>query len=158
VSLIPDIERAAGGGALTLVAAPVSWRRARSSWKVWLFLIGVVVLVIGGAFVYLAWRQNVPGVQAEIRPRRAPSAPTPLTLALRAAGRIVWTEIRLVQGQGRAVLANHAFPDRAGERRLDLVVDGKNSASRGRGHARGPAGDGFWRPCGRTIARCCRRR
>lgn len=121
----------------------------RSSWKVWLFLIGVVVLVIGGAFVYLAWRQNVPGVQAEITPSpRAIGLRTPLTLALRAArGGIVWTEIRLVQGQGRAVLANHAFPDRAGERRLDLVVDGKNLGLReGAATLEVRAGDGFWRP------------
>jgi murein DD-endopeptidase MepM/ murein hydrolase activator NlpD len=121
----------------------------RSSWKVWVFLVGSVVLVIGGAFAYLAWRQNVPGVRAELTPSpRAIGLRTPLTLTLRAArGGLVWTEIRLVQGQGHAVLANHAFPDAASERRLDLVVEGKGLGLReGTATLEVRARDGFWRP------------
>jgi hypothetical protein len=143
-----------------LAAAPYHGAVPRSSWKVWLFLIGVVVLVIGGAFVYLAWRQNVPegagGDNALAARHRAEDVAHPRSA--RGPGRDRVDRDPSRPGAGRAVLANHAFPDQADERRLDLVVDGKSLGLREGAATQVRAGDGFWRPCARTIARCCRRR
>lgn len=107
------------------------------------------VLVVGGVS-YLAWRQSVPAVRAELRP--APKhigVKTPLTLDLRAArGGVQSVEIRLVQGAGRAVVAQQTFSGAPrDEQQVQLSVAGATLGLReGAATLQVRAGDGFWRP------------
>ena len=97
----------------------------------------------------LAWRQTVPAVRAEIVPTpRFLGVKTPLTVQLRAErGAVVSAELRLVQGQGRVVLANQAFSGGGREQKMDLTVDGRSTGLReGQATLEVRARDDFWRP------------
>lgn len=122
---------------------------ARSSWKLWLALIVVPALLVVAAVSYLAWRQSVPGVRAELAPPpRFVGLKTPLSLALSAArGGVQSAEIRITQGQGRAVVASQVFSGGANLQRLELTVEGKSLGLReGAATLEVSARDGFWRP------------
>ena len=122
---------------------------ARSPWKLWLVLLGLPAVLIVGAVGYLAWRQSVPGVRAEIAPPpRFIGLKTPLSVQLAAArGGVRAVEVRVVQGQGRTTVASQTFAGDAREQRLDLTVDGKSLGLReGAATLEVVARDGFWRP------------
>ena len=121
---------------------------ARIGAKFWLFLVLVPALAIVGGVSVLAWRQTVPAAKAEFVPTpRFIGVKTPLTVVLRAAkGGLVSTELRLVQGQGRVVLANLAFTGAPAEQRLDLTVDGRATGLReGQAVLEVRARDTYWR-------------
>jgi len=121
---------------------------ARPGAKFWLFLVLIPALAIVGGVSVLAWRQTVPSVQAELVPTpRFLGVKTPLTLVLRAArGGLVSAELRLVQGQGRAILASPTFTGAPAEQRLDLTVEGRATGLReGQATLEVRARDNFWR-------------
>ena len=122
---------------------------ARSRLKIWLVLLGVPVVLILAGLSFLAWRQSVPGVHAELTPTpRFLGVKTPLNLVLRAArGGVRNAELRLVQGQGRVSLGRHSFTDGGNEQRLALSVEsGKLGLREGGATLEVYARDGFWRP------------
>ena len=122
---------------------------ARSAWKLWLAHVVVPALLIVGGVSYLAWRQGVPGVRAGLAPvPRYIGLKTPLTVVLTAAaGGVRSAELRLVQGQGRVVLASQGFTGGANEQRLQLTVEGKSLGLReGAATLEVFARDGYWRP------------
>ena len=121
---------------------------ARPSAKFWLFLVLIPALAIVGGVSVLAWRQTVPGVKAELVPiPRFLGVKTPLTVVLRAAkGGLVSAELRLVQGQGRVVLASPTFTGGPAEQRLDLTVEGRSTGLReGQATLEVRARDNYWR-------------
>jgi murein DD-endopeptidase MepM/ murein hydrolase activator NlpD len=122
---------------------------ARVGAKFWFYLILLpAVLIVAGVSV-LAWRQTVPGVRADIVPApRFLGVKTPLTVQLRAErGTVVSAELRLVQGQGRVVLANQSFSGGGREQKIDLTVDGRSTGLReGQATLEVRARDDFWRP------------
>jgi murein DD-endopeptidase MepM/ murein hydrolase activator NlpD len=114
----------------------------------WLFLVLVPALAIVGGVSVLAWRQTVPAVKAELVPTpRFLGVKTPLTVVLRAAkGGVVSAELRLVQGQGRAVIASPVFTGAPAEQRLDLAVEGRGTGLReGQAVLEIRARDNYWR-------------
>ena len=121
---------------------------ARPSAKFWLFLVLIPALAIVGGVSVLAWRQTVPGVKAELVPiPRFLGVKTPLTVVLRSAkGGLVSAELRLVQGQGRVVLASPTFTGGPAEQRLDLTVEGRSTGLReGQATLEVRARDNYWR-------------
>jgi murein DD-endopeptidase MepM/ murein hydrolase activator NlpD len=121
---------------------------ARPDAKLWLFLVLVPALMIVGGVSVVAWRQTVPAVKAELVPTpRFLGVKTPLTVVLRAAkGGLVSAELRLVQGQGRAILASPAFTGAPAEQRLDLTVEGRATGLReGQAVLEVRARDNYWR-------------
>ncbi len=109
----------------------------------------VLLVLAGGGFAFLAWRQTVPGVRAELKP--APKfigVRTPLTLELRAArGGVAAVEVRLVQGQSRVTAFQQTFPAPSGVQRVDVVVAGRDLGLReGAATLEVRARDDFWRP------------
>jgi murein DD-endopeptidase MepM/ murein hydrolase activator NlpD len=122
---------------------------ARRGAKVWFYLILLPALVIVAGVSVLAWRQSIPGVRAELVPTpRYLGVKTPLTVRLRAnRGAVVSTELRLVQGQGRVVLANQTFSGGGQEQKVDLTVEGRGTGLReGQAVLEVRARDDFWRP------------
>lgn len=122
---------------------------ARSPLRLWLVLLGVPVLLIVAGLSFLAWRQSVPGVHAELTPTpRFLGVKTPLTVVLRAErGGVQSAELRLVQGQGRVSLGRQHFGDGLNERRISLTVEsGKLGLREGGATLEVHARDGFWRP------------
>src|SRR5439155_23926062 len=91
-------------------------------------LVLVPAHLLVGALSYLAWRQSVPGVRAELSP--APKfigIRTPLTLQLRAArGDVRSVEVRHVQDSARVTVAQQAFTGARAEERVELVLAGKD--------------------------------
>jgi murein DD-endopeptidase MepM/ murein hydrolase activator NlpD len=123
--------------------------RSRSRVALWLWLFGLPAVLVVAALGVLAWRQSVPGVQAEITPApRFLGIKTPLTVKLRATrGGVDRVELRLVQGQGRVVLAQQRFPDRPAEPQLPITVEaGRLGLREGAATLEVFARDGFWRP------------
>jgi murein DD-endopeptidase MepM/ murein hydrolase activator NlpD len=121
---------------------------ARSRFRFWLLLIGLPVLLVGGAALLLAWRQGVPAVGAELTPAlRFIGVRTPLALVLRAhGGQVASAEVRLVQGQARVVLARQDFGGTV-EQRLALTVEGgKLGLREGAATLEVFARDTYWRP------------
>ncbi|OGK87968.1 MAG: hypothetical protein A2X52_13610 [Candidatus Rokubacteria bacterium GWC2_70_16] len=121
----------------------------RFSVRFWLVFVIVPALVIVGGISFLAWRQGVPGVRAELAPPlRYIGLKTPLGLTLTAArGGVESAELRLVQGQGRAVLARQSFSGGALQQRIQLTVEGAGLGLReGAATLEVFARDGFWRP------------
>jgi hypothetical protein len=107
------------------------------------------VLVVA-AVGYVAWRQSVPPVRAQFAstPTHLGVA-TPLTLTLTAArGGVAAVELRVIQGQGHAVITRQEFSGvPVNEQRLQLTVDGPSLGLRdGRATLEIRARDGFWRP------------
>ena len=122
---------------------------ARSGSRQWLVLIAVPALLIAAGIAFLAWRQSVPRVRAEVAPvPRFIGIKTPLSIHLAAArGGVQSAEIRLVQGQGHVVVASPSFPGGGSEQRVELSVDGKSLGLReGTATLEVWARDGFWRP------------
>jgi murein DD-endopeptidase MepM/ murein hydrolase activator NlpD len=122
---------------------------ARGGAKVWFYLILLPALLIVAGVSILAWRQSVPGVRAELVPTpRYLGVKTPLTVHLRAnRGAVVSAELRLVQGQGRVVLANQIFSGNGQEQKIDLTVEGRGTGLReGQAVLEVRARDNFWRP------------
>jgi len=123
---------------------------ARPSVKLWLTLLAIPALLVLGAVSYLAWRQSVSGVRAELSP--APKfigLKTPFTLILRATrGGIRDFELRLAQDSARVVVAQQTFSEPvAAEQRVSLTVAGKELGLReGAATLEVRARDGFWRP------------
>ncbi len=113
-------------------------------------LIVVPILLLVGAGSYLAWRQSVPGVRAELSP--APKFigfKTALTLNLKATrGGVRSVQVAVVQGSSRSVVAQQAFAEPvANEQRLPLTLAGKELGLReGAATLEVRARDGFWRP------------
>jgi hypothetical protein len=117
--------------------------------RFWLASAVIPALVIVGGISFLGWRQSVPGVRAEVDPPlRFIGLRTPLGLTLTAArGGVEAAEVRLVQGQGRAVLARQTFSGGAAQQRLQLTVEGGGLGLReGAATLEVIARDGFWRP------------
>jgi murein DD-endopeptidase MepM/ murein hydrolase activator NlpD len=122
---------------------------ARGGAKLWFYLILLPALLIVAGVSVLAWRQSVPGVHAELVPTpRYLGVKTPLSVRLRAnRGTLVSAELRLVQGQGRVVLANQTFSGGGQERKIDLTVEGRGTGLREGGAVlEVRARDDFWRP------------
>jgi murein DD-endopeptidase MepM/ murein hydrolase activator NlpD len=123
---------------------------ARSRLTLWITVLLVPAAVVVAAVSYLAWRQSVPGVRAEFSPApRFLGHTTPLVLDLRAArGGVRSVEIRVVQGNSRAVVAQQAFSGTAAnEQRVQLTVSGRDLGLReGVATLEVRASDGFWRP------------
>ena len=123
---------------------------ARARPRPWLIIVAVPVLLTVAAVSYLAWRQSVPGVRAELRP--APKflgVKTPLGIDVRAArGGVQSIEVRVVQGSARAVVAQQAFATPfPAEQRVELIVNGRELGLReGAATLEVRARDGFWRP------------
>ena len=106
-------------------------------------------MLVVAAIAFLAWRQSVPGVRAEVAsPPRSIGLKTPLSLALVAArGGVQSAEVRIVQGQGRVVVASQSFPGGPPAQRMEMVIDGKALGLReGAATLEVSARDGFWRP------------
>jgi murein DD-endopeptidase MepM/ murein hydrolase activator NlpD len=112
-------------------------------------LVPLLILVVGVA-AYLAWRQSVPLVRAELSPiPKFIGLKTALTVSLRAARSGVRSvEVDLVQGPTRYVLGQQAFAEPfANEQRLALAIAGKETGLReGAATLEVKARDGFWRP------------
>jgi murein DD-endopeptidase MepM/ murein hydrolase activator NlpD len=122
---------------------------ARSRALAWITLLAIPILLVVGGGAYLGWRQRVPPVRAELTPPvRFIGAKTPISVALRAAGgQVASTELRLVQGQGRVVIAKQAFPGTTAEQRLNLTVEGGTLGLReGAATLEVFARDTYWRP------------
>ena len=123
---------------------------ARSRVKLWLVILAVPSVLVVGAISFLAWRQSVPGVRAELTPvPRWIGLRTPLTLDLHAArGGVESMEIRVVQGAAKSVLARQTFSGTvANDQRVQLVVAGHTLGLReGGATMEVRARDGFWRP------------
>jgi murein DD-endopeptidase MepM/ murein hydrolase activator NlpD len=122
---------------------------ARARATIWFYLILLPALLIVAGVSVLAWRQSVAAVRAEIAPvPRFLGVKTPLTVRLQAArGAVVSAELRLVQGQGRVVLASQVFSGGGGEQKIDLTVDGRSTGLReGQATLEVRARDDFWRP------------
>jgi murein DD-endopeptidase MepM/ murein hydrolase activator NlpD len=122
---------------------------ARVGAKFWFYLVLLPALLIVGGVSVLAWRQMVPGVRADIVPApRFIGVKTPLTLRLRAErGTVLTAEVRLVQGQGRVVLASQSFAGGGPEQTLNLTVEGRSTGLReGQATLEVRARDSFWRP------------
>ena len=126
---------------------------ARARWKPWIVLLAVPALIVVAAVSYLAWRQSVPGVRAELQP--APKylgVKTPIGVDLKAArGGVAAAEVRVVQGGASAVVAQQAFAaPLAAEQKLQLAVAGRELGLReGEAVIEVRARDGFWRPLSR---------
>ena len=59
---------------------------ARSRWKPWLVLLSLPIILVVAAVSYVAWRQSVPGVRAELRPvPKFLGVKTPLAVDLKAS-------------------------------------------------------------------------
>lgn len=117
--------------------------------KPWLVLFSILLVLVVGTVSYFAWRQTVPGVRAELKP--APKflgVKTPLAIDLKAArGGVASAEVRVVQGQASAVVAQQAFPAPAPEQRLDVAVAGRDLGLRdGAATIEVRARDNWWRP------------
>ena len=122
---------------------------ARFRYRFWLPFVVVPALLIVGGVSFLGWRQSVPGVHAEFEPPpRYLGLKTPVALTLTAArGGVASAELRLVQGQGRVVLARQTFSGGAGQQRIQLTVEGPGLGLREGGATLEVfARDGFWRP------------
>ena len=122
---------------------------ARLGAKFWLYLVLLPALLIVGGVSVLAWRQSVHGVRAEIvPPPRFIGVKTPLSVRLRAErGAVLSAEVRLVQGQGRVVLASQSFAGGSPEQTMDLTVEGRSTGLReGQATLEVRARDSFWRP------------
>ncbi|HEU5189168.1 MAG TPA: M23 family metallopeptidase [Methylomirabilota bacterium] len=122
---------------------------ARIGARFWFYLVLLPALLIVVGISILAWRQTVHGVHAEIvPPLRFIGVKTPLNLSLRAErGSVLSVEVRLVQGQGRVVLAAQTFAAPGPEKKVDLVVEGRNTGLReGQATLEVRARDSFWRP------------
>ena len=123
---------------------------ARSRFRLRPAFLLVPALLVVGAVSYLAWRQSVPGVRAELSPPpKFIGLKTPLTLDLRATrGGLRSVEVRVVQGSTRFVVAEQAFSEPAvNEQRVQLTVAGKQLGLReGAATLEVRARDGFWRP------------
>ena len=122
---------------------------ARGGAKLWFYLILLPALLIVAGVSVLGWRQSVPGVRAELVPApRYLGVKTPLTVYLRAnRGAVVSAELRLVQGQGRVVLANQTFSGGGQEQKINLTVEGRGTGLReGQAVLEVRARDDFWRP------------
>lgn len=113
-------------------------------------MVGLPAVLVVAGLSYVAWRQSVPAVRAEISPpARFVGVRTPLAVTLQATrGGVAAVEVAVVQGETRAIVVQKEFA--AGgpaAQRLDLVVEG-----RALGLREGPATlevrarDGFWRP------------
>ncbi len=117
--------------------------------RFWLAFVVVPALLIVGGISFLGWRQSVPGVRAELDPPpRYIGLRTALGLTLTAArGGVETAEIRLVQGQGRVVLARQTFSGGAAQQRVQLTVEGAGLGLReGSATLEVFGRDGFWRP------------
>jgi murein DD-endopeptidase MepM/ murein hydrolase activator NlpD len=122
----------------------------RSPVKLWLVLIALVVITVGGGGAYLAWRQSVPGVQVTGTPPRALGARTPVTLTIEAArGNVARAELRLVQGDAVTVIGRHEGRPAP---RVDLAATFVQAPGmqEGAGTLEVWAADDFWRPRGHT--------
>jgi murein DD-endopeptidase MepM/ murein hydrolase activator NlpD len=122
---------------------------ARSGWKLWLTLILVPSVIVVAVISYLAWRQSVPGVRAELSPiPRFLGARATLSLRLRAArGGVRNVELRLKQGQAQVVLAQQSFQAAAAEERLQVTMEAAKLGLReGAATLEVLARDGYWRP------------
>jgi murein DD-endopeptidase MepM/ murein hydrolase activator NlpD len=109
----------------------------------------VLLVVVVGAFAFLAWRQTAPGVRAELKPApKFVGQRTPLALELRSSrGGVESVEIRLVQGEARVTAAQQTFPAPAAVQRVDVVLTGKELGLReGAATLEVRARDDFWRP------------
>jgi len=73
---------------------------ARSRWKPWLVLLSLPIILVVAAVSYVAWRQSVPGVRAELRPvPKFLGVKTPLAVDLKASrGGVASVEVKVVQG------------------------------------------------------------
>jgi murein DD-endopeptidase MepM/ murein hydrolase activator NlpD len=122
---------------------------ARLGARFWFYLVLLPALLIVGGISVLGWRQMVHGVRAEIVPApRFIGVKTPLTVRLRAErGSVLSAELRLVQGQGRVILANQAFSGGGAEQIMELTVEGRSTGLReGQAMLEVRARDSFWRP------------
>ena len=122
---------------------------ARSRVRPWFILLAVPIVLVAIAFGFLAWRQTRPGVAAELKPPpRFIGVRTPLVLDLRAAkGGVESVEVRLVQGQARAVVAQQVFPAPAPAQHLEWSVAGRDLGLReGAATIEVRARDNYWRP------------
>jgi murein DD-endopeptidase MepM/ murein hydrolase activator NlpD len=123
---------------------------ARSRFPLRLVLLVVPALLVVGGVSYLAWRQSVPGVHAELSP--APKfigVKTPLTVLLRAArGGVRSVELRVLQGSTRTLVAQQEFSGPpVDRRRLEVALVPKDLGLReGAATIEVRARDGFWRP------------
>jgi len=121
--------------------------RARR-WKPWLILFSVPVVVALAGIGYLAWRQSVPGPRAEVHAPKFIGVKTPVAVDVKTArGGIAAVDVRVVQGEASAAVAQQAFPAPPAQQRLDLTIAGRDL-----GLKEGPAvievrgRDDYWRP------------
>jgi murein DD-endopeptidase MepM/ murein hydrolase activator NlpD len=125
---------------------------ARPSGKLSLALVGIPAVLVIGALSYVAWRQTVAPVSAEITPPpKFVGSRTTLALSLRAArGGVRSAEVTLVQGESRVAAGGQDFgPGGPSEQRLDLPLDARALGLReGAATLEVRARDGFWRPFG----------
>jgi murein DD-endopeptidase MepM/ murein hydrolase activator NlpD len=127
-------------------------RRSRARSLVVVVLV-LLVAVVGGVS-YLGWRQSVPGVRVTATPPKLVGHRTSLPVIVEAAGgRVTAAEVRVVQGDRRAVVAKYAGPPAP---RLELPVTIEAAVA---GLREGPAAievsgrDDYWRPLWRPGER-----
>jgi murein DD-endopeptidase MepM/ murein hydrolase activator NlpD len=122
--------------------------RSRFSFRLVVLVLPAVVVV--GALSYLAWRQSVSGVRAELSPApKFVGVKTPLTVDLRAArGGVRWVEIRIVQGSAQILVAQQEFTGPAVDaRRVQTTLAPRDLGLKdGAATIEVVARDGFWRP------------
>ncbi|HEV8471329.1 MAG TPA: M23 family metallopeptidase [Methylomirabilota bacterium] len=121
--------------------------RSRSRFKIWLFLVLLLVLAVVAPVSYLGWRQSVPGVRATVGAPRALGHKAAFTVTVQAArGNVVRAEVRVVQGGRSFTVAKH---EASLGPRADLPVAFESATL---GLHEGPATievlgrDDFWRP------------
>ena len=120
----------------------------RSSGKVWLLSILLLVLAMVGSVSYIGYRQSVPGVRASVAsPPRFIGRKTTLTVTLAAAaGSIARAEVRVVQGGRTTVVLKQETP--LGPRvDMPIMVEGATLGLReGGATVEVWARDDYWRP------------
>jgi len=122
----------------------------RSRVKLWLVVIVLLIVAVGGSVSYLTWRQSVPGVRVTGMPPRAIGPRTPVVLVVEAArGNVARAEVRLVQGEAVTVVGR--YEGRPAPRvEVAATLAPTAGVQEGAGALEVWAGDDFWRPLGRA--------
>jgi hypothetical protein len=107
----------------------------------------VLLLAVVGGVSYLGWRQSVPGVRASASLPKVLGHTAPIAVTVEAArGNVVRAELRLVQGDTRAIIARYEGPPAPSVELKSTVEAAKAGLREGAATLEVWGGDDFWRP------------